>query len=523
MFRENVKHLQQDLFSLFQSMPTKLQEQALTSEEMVFYEYLFTNIDEKIFSVLYSDEPSRPNKAINAMVAALVLRDRRHWTYEELFRNVQFNLLTRLALGLNDLESMPFCPATLFNFQNRLVSHYLDTGEDLFEQIFDMLTEKQLKSLGIKTNIQRTDSFLAESNICEYSRIRLLVEVLIRFYRALSDSDKEEFFDYFSAYIKKSSGKYVYALKSDDIGHELEKLAQLYHFVVKKFRTGYKDTAIYQTLKRVYKEHFTVAHKKVYVKPSKSLTSDSLQSPDDTEATYRQKRGNHYRGRSVNIVETANPKNPVNLITDVDVNPNNIDDSKVLNKRLDRLNEKTPDIDEMHNDGAYGSRDNDKKCAKLGIKQIQTAVRGRQTEVKFTIEQIDENTYIVSCPFQRQQSTMTRKRYKACFDLEKCSVCENRHKCPAQLHKKCRTFYFTQDDYWRIKRNNMIYDIPKERRKIRPNVEASVREFKCRTNKGQLKIRGTLRTRLFAFSTAIAINFGRVYRYETKISRMKIA
>jgi hypothetical protein len=65
-----------------------------------------------------------------------------------------------------------------------------------------------------------------------------------------------------------------------------------------------------------------------------------LQSPDDTEATYRQKRGNHYPGRSVNIVETANPDNPVNLITDVDVNPNNIDDSQVLNKRLDRLNDK---------------------------------------------------------------------------------------------------------------------------------------------------------------------------------------
>lgn len=517
MFRENIEHLQRDLFGLFQSMPAKLQKQAEKSEERKFYELLFCNIDEQLFSALYSSEPSRPNKAINAMVAALILRDRRDWTYEELLSNIQFNLLTRLALGLNDLESMPFCPATLFNFQNRLAAHYLDTGEDLFEKVFDNLTKKQLKSLGIKTDIQRTDSFLVESNICEYSRIRLLVEVLIRFHRVLSDSDKEQFASYFSAYIKDTSNKYVYKLKKGDLTHELQKLAKLYYFVVKKFKSRYKDTEIYQILKRVYQEHFTVEHKKVHVKPNEALTSDSLQSPDDIAATYRQKNGEHHRGRSVNFVETANPENRVNLITDVDVNPNNKDDGAVLNKRLDRLKEKTPDLNEIHTDGAYGSRDNDEKFAELQITPIQTAVRGRQTDVRFDIEQIHEHNYIVSCPWQHQQSTPTRKRYKACFDLNTCMTCKHRDSCPTQIRKKHRTFYFNHDDYWRLKRINMIYKIPKERRKLRANAEATVREFKCRTEDGKLRVRGTFRTRLFAFSTAMAINFGRIFRYENKI------
>ena len=522
MFRENIEHLQRDLFGLFQSMPPKLKAKAVKSEERTFYELLLCNIDEQIFSVLYSNEPSRPNKAVNTMVAALVLRSRRFWTYDELFDNIQFNLLTRLALGLDDLESMPFCPATLFNFQARMVAHFLDTGVDLFEQAFDTLTAQQLKKLGIKTDIQRTDSFLVESNICTYTRVRLLVEVLVRFYGILSDEDKEKCGDSFSVYLNEPSGNYVYKLKDENLPRELEKLAELYHFAIKKFKSRYKDTKIYQTLKRAYQENFTVAHKKVHVKPDGALTSDCLQSPDDEEATYLRKSGKHHHGRSINIVETANPDNQVNLITDVDVNPNNVGDSVVMNKRYDRLKEKTPDLNEMHTDGAYGNCDNDAKCAELGITPIQTAVRGRRTEVRFNIEMVDSH-YVVTCPNQKQRSAPTRVRHKACFDLAICATCEHRGGCPACMAARHRIFYFTHDDYLRSQRINMIYSIPEERRKIRPNVEATVREFKRRTENGKLKVRGTFQTRLFAFSTAIAINFGRMFRHQRSIAAAQTA
>ena len=63
------------------------------------------------------------------------------------------------------------------------------------------------------------------------------------------------------------------------------------------------------------------------------------------------------------------------------------------------------------------------------------------------------------------------------------------------------------------KRNRNIRDIPKERQKIRPNVEATMKEFKTRTRNGKIKIRGIFKTNLFAFNVGIAINFGRIYRY----------
>ena len=65
----------------------------------------------------------------------------------------------------------------------------------------------------------------------------------------------------------------------------------------------------------------------------------------------------------------------------------------------------------------------------------------------------------------------------------------------------------------RNKRNRNINSIPKERRKIRPNVEALMKEFKTKTQAGKLKVRGLFKTSLFAYNMGIAINFGRIYRY----------
>jgi hypothetical protein len=36
-----------------------------------------------------------------------------------------------------------------------------------------------------------------------------------------------------------------------------------------------------------------------------------LQSPDDPDATYRQKNGQHSKGFTINGTETVNPENPV--------------------------------------------------------------------------------------------------------------------------------------------------------------------------------------------------------------------
>ncbi|HED37652.1 MAG TPA: hypothetical protein ENI76_05330 [Ignavibacteria bacterium] len=103
---------------------------------------------------------------------------------------------------------------------------------------------------------------------------------------------------------------------------------------------------------------------------------------------------------------------------------------------------------------------------------------------------------------------------KVRFDLQTCEACPLKNNC--SIYKNKRRFYFKHEDYLQNKRNHKMKNIPPERRKIRPNVEATMKEIKCRTKAGKLKIRGLFKTKLFAFNVGIAINFGRVYRYLTR-------
>ena len=514
MFRKNTFHLQSSLFGIASQLPEAKLKKLKKSKEYEFYRLVFCKINEKEFSALYSDNCSRPNAPVNSLVASIILMYHNNWTTEKLFDRIDFDLLTRTALGLDTLEQTPFCPATFFNFQNRLLSHFVATGENLLEGVFDSLTHQQLKRLRIKTDIQRSDSFMAMSNIRSYSRTQLLIEMLIRLYRVLSDEDKVRFNDILAPYIKQSSGQYIYDLQRASIPHEQEKLGQLYHKLYEALKESYGDFEVFSVFERVYTEHFTIIDDKITVKTPKELNGSTLQSPDDIDAAYRQKRGRHYRGQSVNITETANPENDVNLITDVAVCSNNTDDSKILNERIEPIKEKTPDLNELHTDGAYGSEDNDKKMEELEITHVQTAVRGRKAEVSIQIEEVSDGQYTVKCPRQSVSSQKTKTRYKACFDVEICKQCPLSRNCPAKQQSDKRTYYFDRSDYLLGKRNRNIKSLPPERRKLRPNVEATVKEFtKSFNHKGKLRVRGLFKTMVYAHAMAISINFGRVWRY----------
>ena len=514
MFRQNTSHLQASLFGIASQLPKAKLEKLKKSKEYDFYQLVFCKINEKDFSLLYSGNCSRPNAPVNSLVASIILMYRNNWTTEELFDRIDFDLLTRTALGLDTLEETPFCSATFFNFQNRLLCHFSQTGHNLIERVFDGLAEQQLEILKIKTDIQRSDSFMAMSNIRSYSRTQLLIEMLIRLHRILSDEDQNRFNDILSPYIKQSSGQYLYTLQRQQIPQEQEKLGRLYHALYEALKERYKDSEVFGIFERVYTEHFTLIDDKITVKTGKELNGSTLQSPDDIDATYRKKRDRHYRGQSVNVTETAHPDNELNLITDVAVCSNNTDDSKILNERVGPIKEKTPDLNELHTDGAYGSEDNDKKMEELEITHVQTAVRGRKAEVSMEIEEVSDGQYKVKCPHQCVSSEKARKRYKACFDVEICKLCPLSSHCPAKQQSDKRTCYFDRSDYLLGKRNRNIKSLPPERRKLRPNIEATVKEFtKPFNHKGKLRVRGLFKTMVYAHAIAISINFGRVWRY----------
>jgi hypothetical protein len=521
MFKTNSSHKQEDFFSSVNLLPEEKRQKLEASAQWSFYNIVFCNINESLFSDLYSEKASRPNAPINVMVGSLILKHHFGWSFEQLFNHIDFDLLTRAALGLNTLSYTPFVPSTIFDFQRRVFEYHLATGHNLFEQVFDAMTKDQLTELGLKTSIQRADSVLIASNIRDYSRLQLIIEVLLRVYRILSDEDKERVKELLAPYLKHTSSQYCYRLERDAVPHELSQLGAMYHALIQQLRPVYGDSDIFSVFERVYTEHFSVAENTVTLIPAAELSGNILQSPDDPDATYRVKRGESSKGYALNVVETAHPDNPMNLVVDVCIESNTTDDSVILNKRLEKITATTPDLDELHTDGSYGSDANDKALEEAGIQHVQTAVRGRKAAVEMNFEATGEQQWDVSCPNQTVKSEPTKKRFKASFNMDICGTCPLAENCQAQKQKRCRCLYFTPEDVARNARHRSIWQIPPERRTLRSNVEATIREFVHRLNNHTVSVRGRCKTAFFAFQRAASINFGRIFRYQCALDTQK--
>ena len=522
MFKKNDSHGQLGLFDVTDQLSPHQQNLLSTSLEGRFYDEIFCKIDESRFGVLYSSIKSRPNVAVNQLVGALILKHLYNWTYEQLFLQLNFNLLTRWALGIRSLETAIFCPSSIFNFQRRLFEHYVQSGQHLIEEVFDQLTAAQLKSLGIKSSIQRCDSFQAGSNIFAYPRLQLLIEVLLRLSRQLDKPALAACEELLAPYLGQTSGQYTFRLSKEEIQAELGKIGQVYHQLYQQLKPAYEHHQIFVLFCRVYQEHFVFEDQQIILIPSKELATSTLLSPDDPEATYRKKAGKDHKGYVTHICETAHPDNELNLITDVATHPNNTDDGAILAQQAPSMLTKTPDLEELHTDGGYPSPAVDELLVLAGVTLFATNQRGRKARVVFKeelqppLKPGEVETYLITCPRGQAVSinpSGEKKAATAYFDAKICQSCPFLRKCSTKEHKKknLRSRYYEYVDFLRIKRRERAKKVPKERKKLRANVEASVRQMKRGIKNGKLRVRGFIQAQTYAFFTAISVNFKRIH------------
>ena len=517
MFRPNETHHQQDIFGIETRLRPELSKRLRESKEYAFYKEVFCRIPEEIFAELYSDSPAtRPNTPVNVLIGALILQHANDWTFAELMDRVDFDLKVRAALGLWSLDQESFSRATLFNFLARVHDDMVATGRNRFEAAFDGLTDEQRKRFGLDSSIQRCDSTQMGSNIRDYTRIELLVEVVLRMWRVLDQAHKEEHKERFALYVDaKTSGKFLYRLRKSDIGQTLEQLGQLYAWMVDALKADYGSTEIYRIVCRVFAEQFTRAEEKITVRAASEIRSDSLQSPDDPEATYREKDGEAFHGFVLHACETAHPQNDLQLIVDVAVAPNNQDDSRILHERLTAMHEKTPDLCELHTDAAYPSEANDQLQGELGILAVQTAIRGRVAEAPFQIDRDEAGLLQIRCAAGHVVTGRSAaKHLKAEFAAANCAGCPFAAVCTAQKRARGgRTFYFTEADVVKQARHRRVQTLPEERRTLRANVEATIKEYKAPCRNGKLRTRGRWGASRYGLFRTMAINFGRIYRH----------
>jgi hypothetical protein len=133
MFKPNN---QPKLFTFENELGEKQRQQLNETREKWVYRLIFRNIHERDFKPLFSDKDSRPNAPINFLVSAIIFKEIKGWSYNELIDNVIFDLCTKAALGLSNIGERPFSRATIFNFQNRIQAYEKETGINLIEVVF---------------------------------------------------------------------------------------------------------------------------------------------------------------------------------------------------------------------------------------------------------------------------------------------------------------------------------------------------------------------------------------------------
>lgn len=525
MFRKNNRHLQPVLISNVNDLPEKHRKRLETSWAGVFYRETFCRLDERPFGVLYADFPSRPNIPVNVLVGLESLKADFGWSDEELYDAFTYDMQVRYALGYHQLGEGDFDLRSLYYFRERVSRYMQEKGINLIEKAFEQVTDQQIKAYQVKTGKQRMDSTQIASNIREMSRLQLLVEVLQRVHRMLKEEDQKGYAEVFAPFIEGHAGQYVYHLKGQDTGEHLQKIGELMQRLLVELQPVYAQEPVYQMLERVFGEHFRVEEKVVKTKVAKELSASSLQSPDDLEATYREKGHKSYKGYAANLTETCDPENDLQLITKAQVAPNCVDDAKLMEEALPNLKERT-ELETLYTDGGYGSPSADQSLRDNRVEQIQTAIRGRApsteklnlADFEFKQTQTGKPTQI-TCPQGQTVAvhpSSQKKGYVAHFDLAICQTCPFYQKvCPARPGKRDPRLHlnFSEQQANVSQRRRRSLARQKEGRNLRAAMEATVREIKHPFPASKLPVRGRFRVACMVIGSAIATNARRIQRY----------
>jgi len=531
VFRRNEEHRQTAMFSSIYELPKKQLKRLQESWAGTFYREFFLRVEEDFFAVLYSEEPSRPNIPINVLMGLETLKSGYGWSDEELYDAFCYNMQVRYALGYRDLKEGHFELRTLYNFRRRITQYMQRTGINLIEKAFEQVTDEQTEAFQLKTGKLRMDSTQIASNIREMSRLQLLVEVLQRVHRMLSEEDQEHYKKDFEAYLQGTSGQYIYRIKGHEVADHLQPIGELMYRLVEELQADYGQEPTYQMLVRVFQEHFTLDDD-LCPKKGKELSAGSLQSPDDWEATYRRKNDAGHRGYVANLTETCDPENKFQLINKVQVEPNNTEDADMLKEALPDLKART-DVDQINTDGGYGSPAVDEVMREAKVEQIQTAIRGRKpAEEKLGLEdfdwEIDDDgkPQEVICPHgQRVQVQPGRNedRYLAYFDSIVCNDCPFVDQCPTKPLKRKPKYVlrFSQPETDLALRRKRSAEVRATGRNLRAGAESTMRSVKHPFRNGKLPVRGKPRVSMMVIASATMTNIRRIHGYQEKLREAK--
>ncbi len=331
-------------------------------------------------------------------------------------------------------------------FRARLYKYTLEHPKegDVISQQFETLLQHFIEVAQLDTDEQRMDSSQIMSNIKRAGRLALAYDVLLQGVKTcpleiLSPKLKEVLEPNYKT-------KLLYKVKDTETLSRLERLLNLGVELTQlvKENSELRMRPEIQVLERFLSEQTVYDNeRKVWLaKEDKAISASSLQSAFDTEATYRKKAGKSHVGYVVNLTETCSEDNPVQIITNYQLEPNNTSDVEMGKNSLPELQDTTSIIN-LYVDGGYYGSELIKQAEELGIQLHYTDMTGRNitsNRLPYNTFSIEHFETILRCPklqeplrsdFNPQSGILS-----AHFDLTTCTQCPLKEQCPVKFQKK---------------------------------------------------------------------------------------
>ncbi len=501
-------------------MDSRIKAKLEKSWAPIFYKYVFCNIDEKPFSVLYSDT-GRPNFPVNILLSLEYIKHLKNYSDDELIENFNFNYLINYAVGIRTLGGMNLSEKTLYDFRSRIYQYLIKhpEQEDLIFGQFLNLTRIFAKEAGISIKEQRMDSTMFMSNIKKAGRIALAFDVLYRAVKSipedrLSENLKEVLNPEFKTEV-------IHKTKPSESESRLEMLLNLCQEAKETIENipGLGKSDAYRILTRFLSEqaYYDEKTKKLKAKDSKSIPSDSLQSAYDEDATYRKKGNKVESGYVLNLSETCSKENPFQLITDYTVEKNIKSDVELLKERLPIVKQNT-ECQEVYVDGGYYSEEVVQIAKENGVELHFTDLSGRKpiSRISVTEYEIDEETKVITkCPrgIIPIHAGVKKGQTVAHFPKEACAMCELKNQCYCKEQKKDYVVRINLKSIEAAKQREKIECRCEEDKSKRAAIEGTNSALKRGHGLSKLRVRGLVKCRVNVGLKVLAQNFKRFARY----------
>ena len=518
----------------------------------VFRNEALVLIEEERFAPMYSPDMGRPNRAVQTVLGVLVLKEMFDLTDMEALEELEFDLLWHHALRL-EMEEARLAQKTLHNFRVRLMEH--DGGRLAFSET----TDRMIEALGLRTGKQRLDSTHVMSNIAVLTRLGLFCETVRVFLLAVNREHPglgEGIGDGLAQRYLKESGeasRYEDA-RSGEGRRRLSVCARDVYRLVDRFRgTAVAKMEEYGLLERLLGEQCHVGRHRdgrpgaddddaeegkvpIALKEAKEVRSSSMQTPHDPEVTYSGHKG---KGYEVQVSETCEEGNAVQVITHVEVTPSSGSDAGVTVGVIDTLRERGVGPSELWCDTSYGSGHNGWEAERRGT-ELVSPVGGRApgeadeddglvrlTAADFDIDVTAKRAAV--CPAGHEavseyEDEEAPERVEMHFAREVCEPCKLRPRCPVRWRRRPELggewspsgAYVLSADLARVnigRRRRAESDGQWRRRYgLRAGIEGTNSELKRRHGLGRLRVRGGERVRLAVYLKALACNVKRMVR-----------